>query len=242
MISICCPSRGRPKLAKRMVDTALETVSDPKNIEFLFYLNDDDQSIDLYRDMLDPAYYTVGPHQSTCFSWNELAEKSKGDIVFLGGDDMQFETENWDIEIEKVFDLHADKICMVAPWDCNTKGKGYKFKDEIKPVYVDNEPIGAPHFAVHKNWIKTLGYMVPPFFWHWYVDTYTQKVSSKLNRCILLPYVRVKAKKQFDETANLVRTNNNISKRDDWVWTKVRGRHLDADVNALQDFIDSYDN
>ena len=42
MISICCPSRGRPELAARMVRTALETVSATKKIEFLFYLNDDD--------------------------------------------------------------------------------------------------------------------------------------------------------------------------------------------------------
>jgi hypothetical protein len=36
MISILCPSRGRPLLAKRMIDTVYNTVSDPKNIEFLF--------------------------------------------------------------------------------------------------------------------------------------------------------------------------------------------------------------
>ena len=239
MISICCPSRGRPKLAKRMVDTALETVSDPKNIEFLFYLNDDDQSIDLYRNMLDPAYYTVGPHQSTCLSWNELAEKSNGDIVFLAGDDIQFQTKYWDREIQKAFDLHEDKICMVIPWDCNGKGKGSQHKDKTEPVYIGDELVGAPHFAVHKNWIKTLGYFVPPFFWHWYVDSYTQKVSRKLDRCILLPYVHVKAKKVFDETAELIRKKNNIAKRDDWVWTKVRDRHIEADVAALRSFIES---
>lgn len=237
MISICCPSRGRPELAKRMVMTALETVSDPENIEFLFYLNEDDDSLKEYKELLDPSYYTVGPHQSTCLSWNELAEKSNGDIVFLAGDDIQFLTKNWDIEFEKAFDLHLDKICMVIPWDCNGKSKGQKFKDEVVPVYVGDEPVGGPHFAVHKNWITTLGYFAPPFFWHWYVDTYTQTVARKLGRCILLPYVHVKAKKILDETAKLIRDKNKISKRDNWVWTKVRDRHLDADVKVLQEKI-----
>jgi hypothetical protein len=40
MISLCCPSRGRPKLAKRLVDTALATAE--HDVEFLFYLNQDD--------------------------------------------------------------------------------------------------------------------------------------------------------------------------------------------------------
>ena len=43
MISFCCPSRGRPELAKRLVDTATETQKG--DTEFLFYLNDDDAKL-----------------------------------------------------------------------------------------------------------------------------------------------------------------------------------------------------
>ena len=43
MISFCCPSRGRPELAKRLVDTA--TATQKHNTEFLFYLNDDDEKL-----------------------------------------------------------------------------------------------------------------------------------------------------------------------------------------------------
>ena len=41
------------------------------------------------------------------------------------------------------------------------------------------------------------------------------------------------AKKLFDKTGKQVRSNLNIAKRDDFVWTKVRGRYLQADVNLL---------
>jgi hypothetical protein len=53
MISICCPSRGRPELAMRMINTVYNTVSDKSKIEFLFYLNDDDPTLEQYKQSLD---------------------------------------------------------------------------------------------------------------------------------------------------------------------------------------------
>ena len=44
MISFCCPSRGRPELAKRLIDTACE--NQDGDTEFLFYLNDDDPKLE----------------------------------------------------------------------------------------------------------------------------------------------------------------------------------------------------
>jgi len=52
-----------------------------------------------------------------------------------------------------------------------------------------------------------------------------------------LPTVVFKAKKIFDGTGKQVRTHLNINNRDNFVWDKVKKRHLNADVNALQDFI-----
>jgi len=95
----------------------------------------------------------------------------------------------------------------------------------------------AAHFAIHRNWFNTVGYLAPPFFWHWHVDSYTQKVARKINRCLYLPTVEFKAKKVFDDTGKQVRTNMNINNRDNFVWQKVRNRHLEADVKVLKDFI-----
>ena len=66
MISFSCPSRGRPKLAKRLVDTAQEFVK--HEVEILFYLNNDDSTLEEYKDLLEEKYYTIGPHQSPCLS------------------------------------------------------------------------------------------------------------------------------------------------------------------------------
>lgn len=232
MISLCCPSRGRPKLAKRLVDTALATAD--YDVEFLFYLNQDDETLEEYRDLLDEKYYSIGPNQSTCYSWNLLAEKAKYDIVCLLGDDVQIQTKSWDTLINFEFDKYDDKILMVVPNDDRNK---LNLKE---PTLWGDKPLGAAHFAVHKNWINTLGYFVPPFFWHFYVDTWTQKVSRKLNRCLYLPTVTFKAKKLLDATAQNVRSNLNILNREDYVWSKARDRHLQADVSALKHFIDNF--
>ena len=54
MISFCCPSRGRPSLAKRLIDTA--TATQNGDTEFLFYLNDDDPKLEEYQDLIDQKH------------------------------------------------------------------------------------------------------------------------------------------------------------------------------------------
>ena len=230
MISFSCPSRGRPDLAKRLVDTATETQKG--QTEFLFYLNDDDEKLEEYKDLLDEKHYTIGPNQSTCYSWNLMANKASHDIVMLMGDDVQIQTQDWDQLIVDQFNKYEDRILMVVPSDGRRKGTQNLGK-EVK--LWEDKPLPAAHFAVHKNWINTLGYLAPPYFWHFFVDSYTQKVARKLNRCLYLPTVLFKAKKMFDKTGEQVRTNLNIGNRDKFTWSKVRDRHLEADINLLKE-------
>lgn len=235
MISFCCPSRGRPELAKRLVDTAMSTQQ--HDTEFLFYLNDDDPKLEQYKDTLDEKHYVVGPNQSTCYSWNLMCDRAKNDIVMLMGDDVQVNTKHWDKLILEQFEKYKDRILMVVPTDGRNKGSK-NLGSEVK-LWSD-KPLPAPHFAVHKNWTKTLGYLAPVFFWHWHVDSYTQKVARKLNRCLYLPTVEFKAKKILNDNAGKqIRKNLNIAWRDEYVWQKVRDRHLKADVQALKSFIES---
>ena len=236
MISFCCPSRGRPKLAKRLIDTASSTQKG--KTEFLFYLNDDDPTLEEYRDIIDQKHYTIGPNQSTCFSWNLMCDKAQHDVVMLMGDDVQVNTPNWDQLIVDEINRYDDKILMVVPSDGRVKGTK-ELGNETK-LWHDNK-LPAAHFAVHKNWTNTLGFLAPVYFWHWHVDSYTQKVARKLNRCLYLPSVEFKAKKIMeDDAGNQIRKNLNIRERDKFVWTKVRGRTLSADISALRNFIESF--
>ena len=102
----------------------------------------------------------------------------------------------------------------------------------------DDSPLPAAHFAVHKNWVNTLGWLAPVSFWHWHVDSYTQKIARKLNRCLYLPTVEFKAKKILNDNAGKqIRKNLNIGFRDEYVWKKIRNRYIEADVRALENFI-----
>ena len=165
-----------------------------------------------------------------------MAEKASHDIVMLMGDDVQVQTQDWDRLIADEFLRYEDRILMVIPSDGRAKGNA-KIKVDEATLWPD-EPLPAAHFAVHKNWTNTLGYLAPAFFWHWHVDTYTQKVARKLNRCLFLPTVTFKAKKIINDNAGKqIRHNLNINLRDNFVWQKVRDRHLQADVQVLREKI-----
>ena len=235
MISFAVPSRGRPKLAARLVETAQSTAD--KQVEILFYLNKDDPTLTEYKDLLKDNQYVVGPNQSTCLSWNQMADKAKNDIVMLMGDDVQCQTKGWDTKISEQINQYKSKILMVVPSDGRLKGSGQH--EMTQPTLWHDAPLGTAHFAVHKNWINALGYLAPPFFWHFWVDEYTQKVARKINRCLFMPNVVFKAKKIFDATATQVRSNLNIGERDKATWHKVKVRHLNADVACLKKLIEN---
>ena len=55
MISFCCPSRGRPELAQRLVNSANEKAK--YTTEFLFYLNNDDPKLEEYRSGITGTFY-----------------------------------------------------------------------------------------------------------------------------------------------------------------------------------------
>lgn len=243
MITLCCPSRGRPELAKRMYDKAIEFCENKKNIEILLYVNEDDEFLSKYLSLfhkLPCVKVIVGPHQSPSFSWNQLALRAKHDLVCLIGDDVQIETTHWEKIIKHHFDSVADKILMLVP--STGRPRGYTESQwKMKKIYYckKDETLPAPHYVIHKNWLNTLGYLCPPQFWHFYVDTYTQNIARRMKRCLYVPELVFKVKKIIDNTAVQVRSHLNIRKRDDFVWQTCQ-RHMQSDISALHDFIKNY--
>jgi hypothetical protein len=220
MISILCPSRGRPELAAKMVATAQKTAN--TKIQILLYLNEDDPSLEEYKKLINNKIIRIGPDRSPAYSWNKLAEEAKHDICFLIGDDASFNTPGWDSIIIEEFKKWPDKIVCVYP---PTKGLSANKNN---------------HFCLHKNWINTLGYFVPPQFWHWYVDTWTRKVAQQLNRYVRLDRIDLDiVKKPNDETSRRV-YKNSLRERDHYLWDKTSERWLNADVQELQQFIRNY--
>lgn len=213
MISVVCPSRGRPELAKRMVDSLLKQPGVP--VEILIYLNDDDPSLEEYKNLLDPAWYEIGPDRSPVYSWNELAKKAKYDIVFLMGDDAVVETVNWGQRIVSEFNKYPDKIVLVSP-KAGSLGMNK-----------------CPHFFLHKNWINTVGYFVPVFFHHHYIDFWVRDLAQSLGRYVhLSDFVMPIINNVGDETIN--RYKRSWTKiRDDELWLLCE-KYKQVDINLLK--------
>ena len=220
MISILCPSRGRPHLAKKMIDTALATATVAPEIKL--YLNDDDPELPIYMSLIPKAYYQVGPDRSTSYSWNKLAESASGEILFLMGDDAEFLTPGWDRRIVETFNEYPDKIACVYP---------------ITNVVSKKK---NPHFCIHRNWMNAVGYFVPPHFWHYYVDTWIANIAGRLQRLRCLEDVVVSIQKHVNDTTEHRLRDNAKVERDIYIWNKTQ-RHLDADEALLRNYIRTFE-
>lgn len=218
MISILTPSRSRPQLAHRMVTSAIKTAG--CNLEIMLYLNNDDPLLEEYKQLFDPSQYTIGPNQSTSYSWNLMAEKAKHDILFLVGDDCEFITPNWSFLVLDAFDQYPDKLVCVYPRAPSVS----KYK--------------SPHFCLHKNWINTLGYFLPPHFYHWYVDTWILEIAQRIERHHLIRAFELPIEVVKDKVTNDYHTSW-MKQKDDWMWSKTQ-RHRDADYAALVDAIKKF--
>jgi len=223
MISVLCPSRGQPELAAKMINSAIDLAGAP--IELQLYLNDDDPKLKQYFDLIDSKYILVGPDRSPIYSWNLMAEKAKYDYLFLIGHDGWFETENWAPKIVKHFDNYPDKIAFVFP---SVEGQAW----EGGFLSADH----CPHFCIHKNWVRTLGYFLPPQFHHWYVDTWYREISKMLGRYHRI--TDVKTPLLVDIKDELWDRKDKFCNRDKdhWLWRNTQ-RWLHADAYALHNFI-----
>jgi hypothetical protein len=226
MISILCPSRGRPELAKKMIDTALALAGAP--VQVLLYINDDDPKLDQYIELIDRQHLVIGPDRSPAYSWNKLAELAQYDIFFLMGDDAWFETENWAVKIADVFDQYPDKLVFAFPSVDGLPWRG-------GTLTADH----CPHFCVHRNWVNTLGYFVPPQFWHWYIDTWFRDIAKMIGRFHPIKHVSVPLLVDFEDETDSRKDRLSNRERDHWLWPHTQ-RWLHADAYALQQQINKH--
>ena len=96
MISILCPTRGRPENVIRKVRSILSTSERPDLVEIIFYVDNDDVSFP--KTILKNGNVIVvnGPRMWLSILQNVLYSYPKGEILMYTGDDVVFETKNWD--------------------------------------------------------------------------------------------------------------------------------------------------
>lgn len=161
-ISLLVPTRNRPDNLKRFYDSAMKHASKPISIEVIAYVDDDDESYDF---SLPRLRYIRGPRIVLSEMWNKCAEMAISPILGHMGDDIIFRTDNWDSIIWNEFTNQPDKILFVHGDDMG--GNGINF---------------GTHGFIHRKWMETVGYFVPPYFSSDYNDTWLNDVANALER------------------------------------------------------------
>lgn len=211
-IAILCPTRARPELFKRMVESAHATASDIKNLRFYPALRTED--LDAYNPYLGCAtrVHVMPDGMPTCHKWNFMAEgarKEDNKLFMLAGDDMIFTTPFWDKALLDHYNALENKIHVYALRD-------------------SRDPAGTPHPIVSRQYIQAMGYFLPPIFLHWHVDTWTVEIA-KANTCFthLKDYQLVHEKPWdkgiADETHKFIHKMGWLNSD---IWTNEHCRHL----------------
>lgn len=171
LISVLCPTRNRPDSVRELIGTALETADGP--IEIIFYLDLDDPSADKVRAMLagGDLRAVAGDRIVLSQCWNECAAVARGEILMQCGDDIRFRTPGWDSEVRAIFDRIPDRIALVHGRDGHQDHRL------------------ATHGFLHRRWVDTVGYFVPPIFASDYNDQWLTEVADMLGRRVYLPGV-----------------------------------------------------
>ena len=222
MISFLCPTRGRPKQAISLYKSFMATQSNQN--ELLFCIQKEDN---LYQEYINVfklhgiSKYFTSESMPTSYLWNQMAFSAKGDLLTLIGDDVVIKTSGWDERIETEAKKFADNIYVITVDDGRKDRQQGKF-------------MRCPHPTVHKKWVEVLGYFVPPFFMHRYLDSYTKDLAIEIGR-----YIEIKdiifnhLKFNFSGDSTGIRSRKWIN-YDKYIYEKVSGKYFAKDLEILR--------
>ena len=229
MISLLVPTRKRPSNMVELHQSIKDTADRPNCVEIVFYIDEDDtESEDKFWELrATPGSLrmdaVIDKRILMAQTWNECYKIAIGPLYHHCADDIRFRTKGWDSRILEEFDKVSDKILFVYGMDG-----------------IQNERIGT-HGFLHKNWMDTVGYFLPPYFSSDYCDLWLTTVAKKIGRARYRKDLYIEhmhpcvGKSEIDEThrERMARgTRDNTA----GVW-KRSGHLVNADVNKLQQFI-----
>jgi len=162
------PTRRRPKELRRMYESVKATATNMP--EIVVYCDEDDEPQATLALSLGMNVLIGARERLMTVYWNKCYEISKGDIVCQCNDDVIFHTPGWDEMVEDEFQKWPDRIVMVYG---NDLGKHF-------------EHFG-PHPFVHRRWVDTLGYFIPPYFTSDYGDAWVNSLAASIKRRVYIP-------------------------------------------------------
>lgn len=219
MISLLCPTRGRPDRAMQFLESVLETQTDDN--EIIFGLQTDDLRLDEYPAEIKSRAIIFEP-STTVYYWNQMAKVAKGEMLTLIADDVIMRTQGWDKRFHEEAAKYQDGIYLITTQDGRNHGDW--------PAQLP-----TPHPTISRKWFETLGYFTFPGLFHYYADTWNSSIARRLDRQINLYDVMWEHIKEFDETRQVMRRNK-WAELDDLVFKQCK-RHWDLDLQTIKNEI-----
>jgi len=217
-INIIIPSRGRPDILSRLLESWAKT-SNISISDITVVLDEDDQQN--YPKFTSVRYvWYPGKRLNLVQKLNgEATEAAKNyPVVSFMGDDCVFHTPGWEQKIIEWQQKHHS-ICY-----CNDL-----LQEETLPnnVFIDSSIINA------------LGFMAPRELNHYYIDNYWKDLGIRLRKIKYFPDVIIEhrhwsnSKAQKDETYNSAESLMGIDQK---TWDNYRLEKLAMDVQNIEQF------
>jgi hypothetical protein len=163
--SLLCPTRERPAMALRYLESVFATAKNPEYVEVLFYVDSDDPCLRQYVELLSTrpnCKLVVGPNVGVGRAWNVLARMSDGEYLMMANDDLVHETFDWDFKLLTSF---------------------VKIPDGIFLAYCNDGINGEAHCAfpiVGRAWLEELNQFVPECYTFFRHDTELFEIAKQM--------------------------------------------------------------
>lgn len=174
---------------RRLVESAYATAATA--VEVVFYLDFDDapsHAMAVELGMRGTVRHVIGERIVLSDMWNAAAAVASHQVLMMCGDDIVFRTPGWDKTVLDTFEQFPDRIVLVHGND---------------KLQHDNL---ATHPFLHRRWVETVGYFLPPGFSCDWSDSWLFEVATALGRVVYLPDVvtehmhPVAGKSRLDDT------------------------------------------
>ena len=226
--SILTPTRNRPANCERFIKSVYNSTKTRKNVEMLFYVDEDDPAIEAYKSLhwhaqkeyegFKKIEFVFGNPMSVSKSWNIIAERCIGDVLIMGNDDLVYQTDGWDEKLDRELDKYR--------------------QDKVYVAWMNDGINGEKHCAfpiVSREWYECLGRFTPGCFNFGYNDTWIFEVGTMLDRCHYIPFIKAEhlhfstGKSEMDDTyaRNRTQEKGNLYAKDKVLFNKTRNIRQD---------------
>lgn len=216
-----CPSRGRPELLKRMLESFDRTKS--ITTDLIICIDSDDPSIKEYNDILYGKYkFYIEQRRNVAQIHNFIVNENPEYEYYMPiNDDITFETDGWD-------NILADTIQKKGA------GWGISFPDDTTENWKHNLPTFG---MMSGNIVKTIGHFYPLELKMFYGDNFLLDLGRAMGKLFYCGNVVVKhtppgvASQAF--VPDDIRNRPGIAKEENLAYAKYIDTKLDSDIQKI---------